>query len=785
VNDLRTERGAVLSPSGVPRAPRVLADGRLCFSYDEYGVGFVQYFPPRTHDGNYVVFRKGVFDCFRTFLLRGGLTYQPEYKNTSVLPYSVTCDWELGGAVFGFGVYALDESMVFCLRAPENLTDGFQWKLHFYESTQLIPAETGDLLTGSRGMSREWRTWKKEGNALLGGFHEEGVSEQTLGLSTDVSWRLGCSAAFDWNLSPRNSRHALTVSLEPGRTYLFALTPDAGEARCAARNAALLENFGELLEKQKARYGRVADESPRLRCANPGLERFAELAPLYHESLKAAGGVRAKTTHYWLWGWDMMVSNPSLLYWGDAEFIREMLAFVEATAPEDGRLAHAYTTANTVAAPMADAALGMYVCLLHHYYSLTGDRETLLLRYPFAKKLAERMLKAKSKVGGLLTGTSLFPDFWELLGETGNDLSLFNNSLAYCSLRAAECAAEIAGDAEFAAELRDFLSDMRDNFVKTFYSPKLGAFINSADADSLEHRGCVNVTSLMWENDFLEELVRAKDAECIGFIRENCLGEAYFRAIPFRDASYDLDANQLHCTWPVVEESVVRLANRTGGADILNKWAGWVEYWTDQLLCPEGVPYLIETDRPEPDRWNCEPGTWQAYSVRKWYQDIFHGYLGIVPDAGGVTFSPPGTGGYLVENLHYRGKRLNIEGRGDGRYIEEIRIDGKPVAGTYKTPADCPGENIVVITREKPRPLELRSCFGAEILGWSYNGANAAFSLSGAGTCFVGFYSEKPCEVRLDGAETACGYDAESGTLRFAVVLRPGRGVKCEIAQKD
>ena len=74
---------------------------------------------------------------------------------------------------------------------------------------------------------------------------------------------------------------------------------------------------------------------------------------------------------------------------------------------------------------------------------------------------------------------------------------------------------------------------------------------------------------------------------------------AGIRAIPVWDDSYDMDANQLHCTWPVVDEYVLRAAGKTGRRWILEAWAGWVSYWMDQLVCPEGISCRIETSRPE------------------------------------------------------------------------------------------------------------------------------------------------------------------------------------------
>jgi hypothetical protein len=354
-----------------------------------------------------------------------------------------------------------------------------------------------------------------------------------------------------------------------------------------------------------------------------------------------------------------------------------MLQFIEETSSTEFGLAHAYNTDNSPASPMASAAQGMYICLLHHYFFMTGDEDTLLRHYPYAKTVLERMMEAVIGEIGLMKGTSLYPDFPQAMMETGNDLSLYNNSLAYCSLRAMEFLAEHCGDEKTAKMLCKHNAKVRKSINEIFFDEKLGAYVNSVDADTLERRPCVNIGALMWENDFLGEIVCEKDDIYLKFIEEHCIGEAYFRAIPNWDTSFDGDANQLHCTWPVVEENVMRLLHRSGKTELLKKWANWVEYWINKLIVPEGISYMIETDKPESDSWNCEPGTWQAYTMRQWYQDILHSYLGISFDHDGITISPPfGCGFFSLKNLHYMGGVINIECGGSGSHrIPRERLD--------------------------------------------------------------------------------------------------------------
>ncbi|MDR1530763.1 MAG: hypothetical protein LBS62_00995 [Clostridiales bacterium] len=752
--------GTIHAAEGVPQTPRWLADGRLAFSWDGTSVDVVEYYGPREYDSNAIIFRKNVFECFRVYLEKDGRLFSPDFRNVEMWPYSIEADWEAEGHAFRFGLYALEESIVFAITPADSAH--FRARLQFYTCTQLTPAETGDFFLETKSVNRVWQDWTETDNALEGGFHENAAGG-------DVCLRIGSNRPAAITKGEVQTRFALTAdTLAANETRVFAITPDTDKTRCGSRNIGLLNNFKSRLEAQRARYKAVQLKSPKLYCEQKGLMDFFALAPLYHESLKAVdtlGAVRAKTNRYWIWGWDELISNQACLYWGDADFIKDMLNFVESSTGPEGSIAHAYTTANTPASFMPDAADSMFLYLLHHYASLTGDTPLIKQYYPFAKTILRRVLSSQLEGVPLLRGTSLFPDFPFRLQETGSDISLFNNSLAYGALRAMESLAALADDCETAELARTFSRQMRESFTDVFFEPELGMFVNSADADTRVRRRTVNIGGLMWENDFVRELVNEKDTECMAFVEKHGIGKSYFRAIPLWDASYDGDGNQLHCTWPVVDEYALRLANRMGRADILQTWAGWVQYWTGKLLCPEGISYQVETDAPELDRWNCASGTWQGYSMRKWYQDILHSCLGVLPDSGGITFAPSGFPFRLL-GLHYRGTLVDINCAGTGRYVRKLTVNGAALTGVYKVPFAMldgkPRVEISVTLAAEPAPLEFRGCYTARVVEAALEDSRMTVTLAGEGDGTAFFHVEGPCEILLNGKPAdVCYYNEE------------------------
>ena len=754
------DNGLILSAEGIPEGYKWFCDGRLSFSFDEGGVGCVEYYGARSFDANQMVFKKGIFHCFRTFIVKEHMIFSPKLENIVIWPHGLSADLRIDEGIFKFEVRAIEESIVFSLTAPAGLGDEYKFRMQFFESTQLITAETDDYLTGTRGLTRTWQPWKwNSGENYLTGGYEDAAHDKNV----SIHFRVGANRPATYSNNDIHPRITLDTLIKPGETNIFAITPETCQQRAAKKHKLILGDYNERCRLQKAAYQSIRDKSPQLTCDNPGLSAFFSLAPLYSQSLKipdSPGAVRAKTTRYWVWGWDTIVKSLAPLYWGDAAHIRDMLIFFEDTSSPDVGLSHAYATDNSSASPMAAAAQGMYICLLHHYFSLTGDETALKRHYPFAKTILTRMLTAVTAENGLMKGMSLYPDFPHAMMETGDDLSLYNNSLAYCSLRAMEFLAGVCRDDKTVEMLTVVNQKIRENFTGTFFNDKLGAYVNSVDATTLEQRKCINIGSLMWENDFLEELVRPKDSTYARFIEEHCIGTAYFRAIPLWDNSFDGDANQLHCTWPVVEENVMRLMRRQGKTQIIKKWSSWVSYWTGKLIVPEGISYMIETESPETDSWNCEPGTWQAYTMRQWYQDILHSYLGITLDYGGISVGVAVCGAYQLSNLSYMGGRINIVCSGSGAYVGKISVNGNAIYGTRKIPFDMLNiggvTDIEIELAKSPPILELTGCYNAQITDYEYENGKIGFNLGGSGHIVLRFAAAKKIHITKDGVPLIC-----------------------------
>jgi len=765
-NAFVVEGGRVLCADGIPRSPRWFADGRLAARLDGTGVTRVEYYAPKPGDGNAIVFLKGLHDGLCWYVEREGRLYAAAYRDSVVWPFGIESRWDVQGVAFHTRVFLISDAIYIVLEAPDgDIPDGLRFQLEFRETFAFVPTEQNNFLYTPRGAVRNWGEWRAvciregaggDGKAarsgdtgiiqLEGGFVETPtpkaadpndirVKFERKGDGADDTGYAGAGAEeaqapelvvcvrivadFPAQYEKRGVKHILRGAdpIVAGRAYAFFVVfnseVDGGEngTEGAQICAQKLLRPQEAFAAQKARYERVAEAAPSLESPWPTLDAFFQLAPMYHESLKVLeipGAFRAKTTNYWVWGWDSLTSNAATLFWGDAESIRDMLRLFERAAHPRLGIAHAYRTDMGVASVCDLPAQGMYITLLDQYWRMAGGAKEaeaeaeVRARYPFAKKTFDRIRASEVAGTGLCEGISLFPDFPVYLSETGHDLSAFNNTVFYCAVRAMERLAAFCGDGGTAREAARIRKAIEERFLPLFYDAEKGFVVNSVDSRTLERRACYSANAVKWESDDLTDLVDPVGEASLAFFEQHLLAPAGIRPLPVWDKGYDGDANQLHSWWPVMGEYYMRLVNRFGRADLMGRWLGWVDAWVRRLTIPEGIPCYTEASAPEMDEWDTACGTWQAYSMRGWYQAAIHGVVGVSACAKGLRFSPWGGPELTLRGLWYRGSRVDIAVRGSGRRVAYLELGAERLPGATLLPAevfDCLKPRIITAMR--------------------------------------------------------------------------------------
>lgn len=764
------KNGAIYSKNGFPLPKQWFADGRLAFSYDKIGVDQIEYFIPTAKDGNRIIFKRNIFDCFRPSIQIGDRRYTPDYANLYIMPYGLECDFTAENETYKLGVYAVESNIVFSLSGGKPC----DFRLTLFETTQFIPAYNGDLDSRDYGLKREWKSWNFAENAVYGGMsetekedkialssqHDSAVFSSLMQKAENVSHGLNFGVTASGKMladkTKINARLECLLPHSGEKTSYFAVVFAANDKDIKIETEKFINRVEDSVEKQKARYKSVCDKLPQIKTGIRAIDDFCKIAPLFHESTKADknGIIRAKTSRYWSWGWDSMVSNDTTIAcWQDGELIRGMLDYFEQTADEEKGWAHWFRPDNSIRQYATPAAQGIYISLLFDYYNTTGDKVEVEKHYAFAKKIFYKLLKIEKDGTGLFISPSLVPDYPECVRETGRDLSLFNNSVAYSALRGMEKLAAAMGDSETEERSRITANHTEENFFKTFYDDGKGFLAFSADADDLKKRDVYSICGYFWDSDFHDELLGKKVNSVIDFIVKNGVNKLAFINYVLWGKTYDGDANQLHATWGVVEEDILRIARYTGHNDLIDHWINKLTYWMDKLTCPEGESYEYETDDPGYDRWNCDAGSWQTYTIRKWYRMIVGIILGVSFDMGGVTLSAP-VKEYSIKNLEYLGKKWEIKTTGKGDEIEYIAINGKILRHTGKIPADLLNKpvNKAVVSLCGKKQSGILKADGVTITNYKEcENGDISFTAQGVASC--GLFIKGKYDIFVDGGK--------------------------------
>lgn len=744
MNDYKISQGKIIGENGVPNPPRFFADNRCVCEINELGIAEIDFFSPKTK-GHTKIFGRSFWGEMRFYLKENEENHQQNLTHVELLPFGMNAIWKQKDLSFHYTQAIFDDSVCIELQSPSDLPAGFRFKLEFYDDLCFVPQKSGDPRYKSP-VERRWDGWSFENNCLQNGFTEE---------ESQVCICIGANISVNATWTERNTKYSLiSEELQPNRKYRFMISIEHSKNHAFDKCQRLLQESDKWLNKQYDRYQKISDNLPVLKSPYPYLNDFFAIAPLYHEALKVweiPGAIRAKTTYYWIWGWDGMTSNDAIAYWGDLEFIQQLLSFYRDYANEKYGIAHAFSRNMEPCDFCGEPAQGMYITLLYLYFSNGGN---ITPYYDFAVKIFNNICKTETGQLGLCRGTSLFPDFRHLLDETGEDISGFNNTVFYCAARSMSFLASALGDKCTEKSANEITQRIENHFLPLFFNREKQYICCSIDEKTFKQRNVYNANSIKWENNFCDDLIDSVSAECFRFFEKNVVTGAGLREIPAWCHAFDADANQLHCWWPVTGEFYARLINRYDKTDLIDKWIGWVSYWQEKLLCPEGISCYTDTAEPPLDNWNCLSGTWQAYSVRGFYQAAVHAVVGVDSDFGGITVFPYSGKELCLNGFHYENATIDFEMKGSGKYVEKIIVNGYEVIGTNKVPYDVLNQaynKITVFRSNKPLKGFIASANAVKITEYIYDETKIIAKLFGYSQSYIKLNLTEKSKVLIDG----------------------------------
>lgn len=687
------KKGKILSETGIPYLPRWFCDDLVCFEADKYGVSKVEYFNQKTR-GSEPIFIDDMWGGMRFYINDNSVHKSQVLSNCCIMPYGFTAHWEYKDSLFLYEQRVVNNTICARLLPIRLGNEELSFSVEFYDAWRLTPHKNCDLRYYS-GVERKWNEWNFDNGMLTANCIDGGVEGTYITLSGNVKL----------NYQKRSvvfCKHILTTEkINENSEIIFVMAFDTGKEMSEKRAYDTISNYEMLVKQQDLRYEKVIEKMPVLESPYKSLNNFFALVPLYSESCKVLslpGGIHAKTEHYWIWGWDGMTSSFAYAYWGDTDFVCEMLKMYMETADPKKGIGHFFARDMSHIETSPIPAQGLYISLLYQYYANGRD---ITPYYNFAKKIFELICSAEVNNSGFCEGFSLYPDFRNAIDETGHDISTFNNSSLYCALRAMTILAEAMDDFETYNRAYAMAEKLKEKFADILFDDNKGYFVASADSNSLEKRDVYTSMSIKWDNLFCKDLLEGKEKRLLKFFEENFICESGIMPVSVQSKVWDADANQLHCYWPVTGECYTRLINFENRKDLIEKFIGWVSCWTDILMCPEGIDCYDNINEPKTDCWNAVNGAWYGNSMRAWYEAVIHSVVGIDFSHRGMNIYPYSGEELNLKNLNYNGKIFDICMKGSGANISDVILNGKSL-GRVK--------NISMDKFEKNNTIEIIRC---------------------------------------------------------------------------
>lgn len=642
---------------------------------------------------------------FRLCVMIDGVAYYPEFNDTRLYPFGYTSTCTLAGVTFRHALTVLNDAVTQEVRVLSNPHGRkLSLKLFFH----------GCAAVGSA--HRRWGDWEMD--EALGGLRtvavdaftedecrrqvEEKQAEKRVNFPVADVARGETQIGFASNL-----KSVLTVTNQGFKYYLatedftdaaaalLVFAPNADRLRHRMRD--LAAGYAAEGKALVAAYRQRLAGSPQIRIeGQAAVQSFLVNLPAVIDSLEARdvpGGFRAATHGYWIWI-DLFFNASAFTYSNDSASLLDMLKLFRSFADPKLGIPKLVTTTLQPLLGSEWVEQCLYICAFYHYYCNTGDREALREAFPFMAWILEKCREKEVSGSGLIEGIGM-PDF--PMDMDGHDLCSSGNSIFYQALKAmAALTRELDADTqERAKEYAALAARCRGSFLRHFYDPDQGYFVDSVSSRDFSKRRHYPVFAILWITHFAADLLGDHAKEIAAFQAKNFTRpHGIGGMIPTWDSGYPADGNQLLSYYPSWSEAFYRNTMRLAGrADRLDKWFEDVEWFWRQNTIPEGFTYDAENEGFTVDN----PGTKQAFAGQAWYCVFFGAVVGVVIDEQGLVISPsPSRKKITVEGLVVRGKRLDImlTGKGTG-----ILFNGKKLAGaTVRIPfADLETKNSIVM----------------------------------------------------------------------------------------
>jgi hypothetical protein len=790
----------------IPRAetgfgPRhkVFASGRLGITLNDFGGLYeIFYWGKQPDDAPPVMFKGDTASSytrlFRVQILVGDEGWHLDFADTEILP----CGYVSHFTVPGTGVKVrhtltlVHEALVFSVEVLENprqlpLRQHFEQHAHTQNghAFRTFSSWRRDLASGwsldafDRVSDQRWAQLQAEMTVK----HKDGFPISDIGFREGET-HIGFIGDRDVEYrTSRMRREYLTGGEFTGGAHACALIFATSRDELQAEAAWFLPDIAERAKQVETDVRRRLEEVPCIESGNRVFDSFASNLPPLVDSLMVRdvpGAMRASATHYWVWGWDTIMASDATLLGGNREFVRNALRFYRDYSTGDLGIGHMFTRALGIRLAQAPAAQCLYAVMLYHFVAHTGDTEAAREFYPFAKSVFEKTLTTVNEQG-LGKGIALFPDFPQHCGQTGDDLSIFNNSFLYQGARCMETLAPLFGDNATGDKAAALARQLEKTFPTILWDAEKGYFYDSLDATTMQPRPSYPGHALLWQSTFANDLVPDKLAACGRFQAKNHQATRGFTPYPRWDPAWDGDGNQLNQIWTTHDAFITRCLAAAGLQDVLERWIDNCAWFWEQLTIIEGYTSSTRNESGTPDA----PGGTQAFGGKSLYMAFLGNCAGLQMDLGGVTLQEGLARPVRVRQLPFRDAVIDLEVSGAGKFLERLEVNGTEVRGTRKIPASLLKGDVKIVCRRTetaPNSPVILSLHGATIHAVEVVDRALNAQVSGFAAAWLYFYSPHAPRVALEGKAVEAIATEQPGIYRTLLALKNNAPVRLEIA---
>jgi hypothetical protein len=319
---------------------------------------------------------------------------------------------------------------------------------------------------------------------------------------------------------------------------------------------------------------------------------------------------------------------------------------------------------------------------VEYMVGISGDRTFLNEMYPRLKVLFD-FLSSRVSTEGLLSGCGAAVDDPAEIGQSGEVWCSDVNGWWYGACRALENMALILGDDSTARKARDIAKRIEACFLDLFFDREKGYFVISVEKKTRKRATVYhNIATLGMECPYGEYLMHPRIRELAEFQTNQLYHPAGRSAVAYWDRADEMWHSCIMFQYSSAQE--MRTARAAGMAEEIMRMAKVYLGLFGKYKVAMETHNITGCEGDASQR-----GKWTGAATHSLYSGILEGLMGIQCDFGGLGYAPCDIRGEMkIERFRYRQGTWDITIKGRGPYVRRFEIDGEPLAGTLKVPAE-------------------------------------------------------------------------------------------------